>query len=224
MTLSTFNLYISGINIDIKKMIFPIALFSATGLIFIVLSILIGKKTEKINADPNRVLVGLLRLFGIAILVVGNSYAVLDHKGWTTENAAMFKLIVLATICLVMVLVGIRFVTINRSGMARTGALVWIVLWLAMGGFGYKLIAETNKGWTEESKQRAINKCPSIKYERLCYLEQVLKKFDTPEDYNSMSTKEQEDLNKALDKHCKLCDEEREAKETETVEGLPDDF
>lgn len=205
-------------------MIFPIVLFTVIGLIFVVMSILIGKKTEKINSDPNRILVGLLRLFGIAVLVVGNAYAVLDHKGWTTENSAMFKLITLVAICLVMVLIGIRFVTINRSGMARTGALVWIVLWLAMGGFGYKSIAESKKGWTEEAKKTVINKCPTVKYERLCYLEKVMEIFTKPEDYNNMTAKQQEELNEALEKHCKLCDEEREAKETETVEGLPDDF
>ena len=205
-------------------MIFPIALFTVIGLIFVVLSILIGKKTEKVNGDPNRVLAGLFRLFGLAILVVGNAYAILDHKGWTTDNSALFKLITLATVCIAMVLVGIRFVRINRSGIARTGALVWIVLWLAMGGFGYKQIAESKKGWTEEAKKTVINKCPTLQYERLCYLEQVLKIFNAPEDYNNMTSVQQEDLNKALDKHCKLCDEEREAKETETVEGLPDDF
>jgi len=205
-------------------MILPIAIFSITGIAFFVLSVLVQKKSGATSGDVNKAFAGILRVFAIATLVIGNTYAILDHKGWSGENIQSFKMVSLITVCLAMVLIGIRFFRINRAGIARSSGLIWIILWLAMGGYGYTIVSKSNEGWTEDKKKEIINKCPIVKYERLCYLDQVMKMFPNPADYNKMTPAQQDKLNKAIEAKCLLCDEAREEKVTETVDGLPDDF
>lgn len=205
-------------------MILPVVLFSFTGLVFLIFSYLIGKNSDRSGSDVNRVFVAFLRAFGLVILVVGNAYAVMSHKGWGHENVITFKLIAVVGISLGMALAGIRFIKNNRLGIARSGAMIWMLLWVAIGIYGYREVKNSDKGWTEPSQQNAINKCPSLKYERLCYLEQAMKIFKTPEEFNKKKGKQEEAFNKALEENCKLCDEEREQQNTETVDGLPDDW
>lgn len=205
-------------------MILPIAIFSVVGIVFIVLSFMMGKAANSGNREVYKIYAGLLRVFGVAILIIGNSYAVLDSKGWDSGNVQNFKLIILFVVCFSMVMLGIRFFRLGSAGIARTSALAWIVMWLGVTGYGYKLIGDASQGWNEEQKNAIINKCPALEYERLCYLEQVMKKYPNPEDYNKMSSKGQEELNKSFEKHCKLCDEEREKKNTKVIDGLPEGF
>lgn len=205
-------------------MILPVVLFSFTGLVFLIFSYLIGKKSDRSGSDVNRVFVAFLRAFGVVALVVGNAYAVMSHKGWNHENELTFKLIAVVGVTLGMALAGIRFLKNNRLGIARSGAMIWMLLWVAIGIYGFREVKNTDKGWTETSQQNAINKCPSLKYERLCYLEQAMEVFDTPEEFNNMTPEKEKEFNAALEKNCKLCDEEKEQQNTETVDGLPDDW
>lgn len=205
-------------------MILPIAIFSITGIVFFVLSILVQKKSGATSGDVNKAFAGILRVFAITTLVVGNTYAILDHKGWSAENIQNFKMVSLVMVCLSMVLIGIRFFRINRVGIARSSGLIWILLWLGMGSYGYTVISKSNDGWTQDKQKEILNKCPVVKYERQCYLEQVMKMFPVPADYNNMTAAQQEKLNAAIEAKCLLCDEAREAKVTETIDGLPDDF
>lgn len=199
-------------------MILPIVLFSVTGLAFIVLGTMINKQSSAGSREANRLFVDLMRFFGIVILIVGNAYAVIDSKGWSTENSKSFYLIAVLVPCVIMALLGIRFLRLNTRGIARTGAIIWALLWLGMGGYGYMEINNSGKGWTPESQKKILDKVTP--YDRMCYLEQIMEMYDTPEEYNKMAAKEEEKIAARMDENCKKCD----LGEAETVDGLPDDF
>lgn len=199
-------------------MITPIVLFSLAGLTFIILSFILGRNQATLNRDSaNRVLIGLLRVFGVAILIAGNSYAIISKKGWTADNVLIFKVLCLIVICLSMVLIGVRFVRIS-SGLARISSSLWIVMWFGIGFYSYQMINASNEGWSEEKRQVILNKVTP--YDRLCYLEQIMKIYPDPAEYNKNAVKEEEKITKAMEKNCKVCD----LGEAETVDGLPDDF
>lgn len=199
-------------------MILTIAIFSFVGLAFIVLSFMLGKAARSANRDVLKVYAGLLRVFGAAILIVGNAYAILDEKGWSHTNAQNFKLVTLLVVCFAMVLVGIRFFQTGSAGIAKTSGLVWIVLWLGVTGYGYKLIGDANAGWHEEDKMGILNKVHP--YDRYCYLEQIMKLYPNPDDYNKNAEKDEAKINKLMEDNCRACD----MGEAEVVDGLPDDF
>jgi hypothetical protein len=199
-------------------MILPIVLFSAIGLLFIVLGTMIGRQSKTGNRDANRLFVDLMRFFGIVILIVGNTYAVINSKGWTTENSKSFYLIALLVPCIVFALLGIRFLRQNSLGIVRIGAILWSFLWLGIGGYGYMQIENSGQGWTPESQQKILNKV--TEYDRWCYLQQIMKMYDTPEEYNKMAVKEEEKIAAKMEEFCRTCD----MGEAEEVEGLPDDF
>lgn len=199
-------------------MILPIVLFSVVGLAFIVLGTMINKQSGAGNRETNKLFVAMMRLFGVVVLVVGNAYAVIDNKGWTTDNVKMFSTIALLVPVLILVLIGLRFIGLNARGMGRTGALLWMVLWLAIGGYGFMEISNAGQGWTEESKKKITDKVTP--YDRLCYLEQIMDMYDSPEEYNKNVVKDEEKIAKRMEENCRACD----LGEAEEVEGLPDDF
>lgn len=199
-------------------MTFPIVLFSVIGLAFIVIGTMISKQSSAGNREANKLFVALMRLFGVVILVVGNAYVIIDNKGWSTGNVKMFSIIALLVPVVVLALIGLRFIRLNAHGMARSGALLWIVLWLGIGGYGYVQISNSGQGWTEESKKNITDKVTP--YDRLCYLEQIMKMYDSPEEYNKMQTKDEDKIAKRMEDNCRACD----MGEAEEVQGLPDDF
>lgn len=202
-------------------MIIPIVIFSVIGLAFIVLGTMINKQNSGGNRETSKLFVALMRGFGIAVIVIGVTYAVLDGKAadgeWSTDNVRNFAKIALLTPVLMMILVGFRFIRLNASGIGRTGALLWMVLWLGIGAYGYVQIHNSGKGWTKESKKAVTDRV--IDYDRLCYLEQVMKMYDTPEAYNKAIEKDAEKIEKAMKENCAICEVE-----AEEVQGLPDDF
>ena len=199
-------------------MITPIVLFSLAGLTFIILSFILNRNQGTLNRDSaNRVLIGLLRVFGVAILIAGNTYAILSQKGWTAENILIFKVLCLILICLSMVLIGVRFFTIS-SGLARISSTLWIVMWFGIGFYSYQMISAGEEGWNEQKRQTILNKVTP--YDRLCYLEQIMIMYPDPADYNKNAVKDEEKIKKTMEKNCKVCD----LGEAESVDGLPDDF
>ncbi len=202
-------------------MIIPIVIFSVIGLAFIVLGTMINKQSGGGNRETSKLFVALMRWFGFAVIIIGVSYAVLDSKAtggeWPTDNVRNFAKIALLTPVLMMILVGVRFIRLNARGIGRTGALLWIVLWLGIGAYGYVEIHNSGKGWTKESKKAVTDRV--IDYDRLCYLEQIMKMYDTPEDYNKNIEKDAEKIAKAMEENCAICEVE-----AEEVQGLPDDF
>jgi len=199
-------------------MIFPIVLFSVAGLALIVLGTMINKKSNIGNPEANKMFVALMRLLGLAILVVGNAYAVVDSKGWSTENSKSFFMIAVLVPCLVMALLGVRFLRLKARGVARTGAVVWTLIWFGMAGYGFLEVNKSGQGWTPESQKKILDKVTP--YDRMCYLEQIMDMYDSPEEYNKMAVKEEEKISARMEENCKVCD----LGEAEEVEGLPDDF
>lgn len=202
-------------------MILPIVIFSVIGLAFIVLGTVLNKQSNTGNRELNKLFVALMRLFGVAILIVGISYAVLNSKAvngeWPTDNVRNFSKIALLTPVLILALIGVRYLRLNVRGVGRTGALLWIVLWLGVGGYGYVQIHNSGRGWTKESKKNITDRV--IDYDRLCYLEQIMKMYDSPEEYNAKIEKDREKIKKHMEDNCAVC-----KVEAEEVQGLPDDF
>lgn len=202
-------------------MIIPIVIFSVIGLAFIVLGTMINKQSSGGNRETSQLFVALMRSFGLAVIIIGVTYAILDSKAadgeWSTDNVRNFAKIALLTPVVMMMLVGFRFIRLNARGIGRTGALLWIVLWLGAGAYGYIQIHNSGKGWTKESKKAVTDRV--IDYDRLCYLEQVMKMYDTPEEYNANIEKEADKIEKAMKENCAICEVE-----AEEVQGLPDDF
>lgn len=199
-------------------MIIPIVLFSLVGLLFIVLGTILNKQSSSGNREANKLFVALMRLFGVAVIVVGNAYAVIDNKGWSTENTKMFATIAVLVPSIMMALMGIRFIRLNARGAGRSGAMFWTLLWLIMAGYGYVQISNSGQGWTEESKKKILDKVTP--YDRICYLEQIMEMYPTPDVYNKKAVKDEEKISKRMEENCKVCD----LGEAEAVDGLPDDF
>lgn len=202
-------------------MIFPIVLFSVIGLAFIVLGTMINKQSSAGNREANKLFVAIMRLFGATVLIVGVSYAILDSKAvggeWATDNVRNFAKIALLTPALMLILIGVRYIRLNARGIGRTGAMLWIVLWLGLGGYGYMQIHKSGQGWTKESKKNVTDSV--IDYDRLCYLEQIMKMYKTPDEYNKRIEKDREKIKKKMKDNCSVCEVE-----AEEVQGLPDDF
>jgi len=202
-------------------MILPIVIFTVIGLAFIVLGTMLNKQSNTGNRELNKLFVATMRLFGVAVLIVGISYAVLNSKAvngeWSTDNVRNFSKIALLTPVVMLALLGFRYLRLNARGIGRTGALLWIVLWLGVGTYGYLEIHNSGNGWTKESKKNITDKV--IDYDRLCYLEQIMKMYDSPEEYNSSIEKDREKIKKRMEENCAVC-----KVEAEEVQGLPDDF
>lgn len=202
-------------------MYLPIVIFSVIGLAFIVLGTMINKQTGGANRETSKLFVAIMRSFGLAVIIIGVSYAVLDSKAmdgeWPTDNVRNFAKIALLTPVLMMMLIGFRFIRLSARGIARMGAMWWIVLWLGIGVYGYVQIHNSGNGWTKESKKAVTDRV--IDYDRLCYLEQVMKMYKTPEEYNKNMEKEAAKIEKAMKENCATCEVE-----AEEVQGLPDDF
>ncbi|XOV69319.1 MAG: hypothetical protein ACFHU9_09045 [Fluviicola sp.] len=202
-------------------MILPIVIFSVIGLAFLVLGTMINKQASSGNREVNQLFVALMRWFGLAVIIIGVTYAVLDNKAgdgdWSTANVRNFAKIALITPVLMMALVGVRFIRLNARGIGRVAAMLWVVLWLGAGAYGYIQIHNSDKGWTKESKKNITDKV--IDFDRLCYLEQIMKMYDSPEEYNKRIEKDREKIRKHMEENCTLCEVE-----AEEVEGLPDDF
>jgi len=202
-------------------MIFPIVIFSVIGLVFIVLGTMINKQASGGNRETSKLFVALMRWFGLAVIIIGITYAVLDNKAidgeWSTENVRNFAKIALLIPVLMMSLMGLRFIRLNARGIGRMGAMLWIVLWLVIGIYGYVQIHNSGDGWTKESKKKVTD--TAIDYDRLCYLEQVMKMYDSPEEYNKKREKDAAKIEKAMKNNCTYCEVE-----AEEVQGLPDDF
>ncbi|MFT6502684.1 MAG: hypothetical protein ACJASQ_002811 [Crocinitomicaceae bacterium] len=197
----------------------------ALALIFLAFKL---KKKAKQNNDQNLRFTSLLFLLkGIILLVVGNTYVVLKSKGLSSENMQNLILISTVTIGLCLLIIGLRFLLQSKKtgfklGMA--GGAIWILV--AIGGLygGLKVASKMNSGWTKERQTAILNKANSVKFRKLCYLNQVMKKFPNPEDYNNMTEAQETELNKLTNENCLLCDAEFEKKATNEVDGLPDDF
>ncbi|MCR9173855.1 MAG: hypothetical protein NXI10_15235 [bacterium] len=202
-------------------MIIPIVIFSVIGLAFIVLGTMINKQTASGNRETSKLFVALMRWFGLAVIIIGVSYAVLDSKAvngeWPTDNVRNFAKIALLTPVLMMMLVGVRFIRLNVRGIGRTSAMLWVALWLVIGAYGYVEIHQSGNGWTKESKKSITDKV--IDFDRLCYLEQIMEMYDTPEEYNKNVEKDREKIRKHMEENCAMCEVE-----AEEVQGLPDDF
>lgn len=202
-------------------MILPIVIFSVIGLAFIVLGTMINKQNSAGNRETSRLFVALMRSFGLAVIIIGVSYAVLDSKAingeWPTDNTRNFAKIALLTPVLMMILIGVRFIRLNARGIGRVGAMLWIVLWLGIGAYGYLEIHNSGNGWTKESKKNITDKV--IDFDRLCYLEQIMKMYDSADEYNKKVEADREKIRKHMEKHCAMCEVE-----AEEVHGLPDDF
>jgi hypothetical protein len=202
-------------------MILPIVIFSVIGLAFLVLGTMINKQASSGNREVNKLFVALMRWFGLAVIIIGVTYAVLNNKAgegdWSTDNVRNFAKIALITPVIIMALIGVRFIRLNARGIGKVGAMLWVVLWLGAGAYGYIQIHNSDKGWTKESKKNITDKV--IDFDRLCYLEQIMEMYDSPEEYNKRIEKDREKIRKHMEENCTLCEVE-----AEEVQGLPDDF
>jgi hypothetical protein len=197
----------------------------ALALLFLALKL---KKKAKQDTDQNLRFVSILFfLKGINLLILGNTFLILNSKGWSSENMYNMILISAALIGVSLLIIGVRFLLHSKKtglklGMA--GAAIWILVVLA-GVFGaLKIGNKITSGWTPESQEAILNKVNEVKFRKLCYLNEVMKKFPNPEDYNGITEAQQAELNKVTEENCLLCDAEFEKKATKEVDGLPDDF
>jgi membrane-associated HD superfamily phosphohydrolase len=186
------------------------------------------KKKAKQNNDQNLRFTSLLFLLkGIILLIVGNTYVVLKSKGLSSENMQNLILISTVTIGLCLLIIGLRFLLQSKKSgfkLGMAGGAIWILV--AIGGLygGLKVASKMNSGWTKERQTAILNKANSLKFRKLCYLDQVMNKFPNPEDFNNMTEAQETELNKLTEENCLLCDVEFEKKATNEVDGLPDDF
>ncbi|MFT6443692.1 MAG: hypothetical protein ACJASM_003255 [Salibacteraceae bacterium] len=197
----------------------------ALALIFLAFKL---KKKAKQNNDQNLRFTSLLFLLkGIILLIVGNTYVVLKSKGLSSENMQNLILISTVTIGLCLLIIGLRFLLQSKKSgfkLGMAGGAIWILV--AIGGLygGFKVASKMNSGWTKERQTAILNKANSLKFRKLCYLDQVMNKFPNPEDFNNMTEAQETELNKLTEENCLLCDVEFEKKATNEVDGLPDDF
>ena len=197
----------------------------ALALIFLAFKL---KKKAKQNNDQNLKFTSLLFLLkGIILIAVGNTYVVLKSKGLSSENMQNLILISTITLGLCLLAIGLKFLLQSKKSgfkLGMAGGAIWILV--ALGGIygGLKIASKMNSGWTKERKKDILDKANPVKFRKLCYLEEVMKMFPNPEDYNKMTDTQQTKLNVSIEKNCLLCDPEFEKKATKEVDGLPDDF
>lgn len=204
-----------------------IAIITVLALALVFLAFKLKKKAKQDN-DQNLRFVSLLFLLkGIALLIVGNTYVVLKSKGLSSENMQNLILISTVTIGLCLLIIGFKFFIQSKKSdfkLGMAGGAIWILV--VIGGIygGLKVASKMNSGWTQERQESILNKANSVKFRKMCYLDQVMMKFPNPEDYNNMTEAQETELNKLTNENCLLCDTEFEKKATKVVPGLPDDF
>lgn len=204
-------------------MVLTLSILAGTGLVFLILSFIVNREAGTRAQEVNRSLAGLLRVLGINLLIFGGAFAFFDNDGWNLDNSQKFKLIVSLVFGISMILVGLRYYMVNggNSGnnKAKLASLVWMVMWLVLSGYGYMKFSEENNQWTTDAYDIILTDA-GLKVDGKCYLEEVKKVCKTPADFSKLNDKKRKELR---DK-CASCTEEYEKKNTEVVEGLPDDF
>lgn len=204
-------------------MVATLSLLAGTGIIFIILSFIVNREASARAQDVNRSLASLLRVLGINLLLFGGAFAFFDRDGWSYENTQKFKLIISLVFGISMILTGLRYFMANGNsngnGKAKMASLVWMILWTVLSVYGFMKFTEKNNQWTTEAYDIVLTNA-GLKVDGKCYLEEVKKVCKTPEDFSKLSDKKRQEIREK----CESCSEEYEKKNTEVVEGLPDDF
>ena len=204
-----------------------IAIVSILALLLIFLSFKFKKQAKQKNDPSLKIFSSLFFLTGINILVIGNTVLILGTKGWSTDNLFNLAVISTITIALSFLIIGLKFLLhSNKTGikLGAVGAGIFIITIIGGALYVVKLANYRSSGWTSERQKVIVDNVDDVQFRKLCYLDEVMKMFPNPDDYNDKTEKQLMKLNELANKNCKLCDEEFIKRATKEVEGLPDDF
>lgn len=204
-------------------MALTLSILAGTGVVFLILSFIVNREAGTRAQEVNRSLAGLLRVLGINLFIFGAAFAFFDRDGWSLENTQKFKLIISLVFGISMILLGLRYFMINgrNSGnsKAKMASMVWMFLWLVLSGYGFMKFSEANNQWTTEAYDAVLSNA-GPQADPYCYLQEVKKVCKTPAEFDKLDDAKREELRKA----CPRCGEEYDKKNTNEVDGLPDDF
>jgi hypothetical protein len=175
------------------------------------------KLIKKSKNEQNTLLklVGFITLmsstFGCIIIL---SFLKLKGTEWSDDNKELFGLISILSISVPILLIGLKLLLKGRKEKVNllliTGS-TWIIITLLCSYLSIQYIQNANSGWTKESRLFYLEKCEALSnegknYKCNCYVEELMKKYASPEEYQKSmsdeSTGEKEKLESEMNSLC----------------------
>ena len=195
-----------------------IALIS--GIAGSVLGYMLLKQSKK-NQNALHSLIGLITLlssiFGSIVVI---SFLLLKEEYWSGENTELFGIISILSITVPILFLGLKILLKGKKENANlllyTGG-TWMGITLICSFLSIQYVIKVNNGWTYEAKNKLLLDCdkearfnPDSKLNCYCYLENTIKMFPDPEDYNKAMGDESSDEYKEHNNVVTNCDEKPE--------------
>ena len=153
----------------------------------------------------------LSSIFGCTIIL---SFLKLKGVEWTDENKELFGFISILSISVPILLIGLKLVfkgIKDKMNLLLISGSTWIIITLTCAFLSMQYIQNANSGWTQESKLFYLEKCEALanegkNYKCNCFVEQLIKDYRSPEEYNTAmeneSNGEKDNLYVKMDSLC----------------------
>lgn len=173
----------------------------------------LGYKLYKSNKGNDQTVSMYATLTMICALVGGIvliSYLLLKGSPWTGENKVLMRYILVFCLAVSFVYLGGKLIVRGRKGddrLTQIAGLSWVLVTLLASGYAISYVSKMNEGWTPERQKALMDKCieqnASYGYDCPCFVEEVMKKYQTNEAYNAAMKGGNEDkFHEAMDTLC----------------------
>ncbi len=197
------------------------------------------KRDFKKSDNQNNKTFGTIFFYaGLLVLIVGVAHEFLHKTSWTDDRKQLFLYISMGSILIYTILICALFGLKAKKESNKIGLIVWSALLIIgiIGSFAsFSRISAMNEGWSKEKESLFLNNCERVcptcdsnsgkvleSLDCSCQLTYTKIKYPKFEDYNK--EKDTKAYKKYINDNCNACSEKVQEKNTNNVEGLPDDF
>jgi hypothetical protein len=173
----------------------------------------LGYKLYKSNKEDDQTVsmyAALTMICAVTGGIVLISYLLLKGSPWTGENKVVMRYILILCIAVSFIYLGGKLIIRGRRGdnkLTQIAGLSWVLVALLASGYALSYVSKMNEGWTPERQKALMDKCveqnASYGYDCPCFVQEVMKKYKTNEDYNAAMKGQVEDqFHEAMDTLC----------------------
>ena len=173
----------------------------------------LGYKLYKSNKEEDETVsmyAALTMICAITGGIVLISYLLLKGSPWTGENKVIMRYILILCLAVSFIYLGGKLIIRGRRAdnrLTQIAGLSWVLVTLLASGYALSYVSKMNEGWTQERQKALMDKCveqnASYGYDCPCFVQEVMKKYKTNEDYNAAMKGQVEDqFHEAMDTLC----------------------
>ena len=173
----------------------------------------LGYKLYKSNKEEDETVsmyAAITMICAVAGGIVLISYLLLKGSSWTGENKVIMRYILILCLAVSFIYLGGKLIIRGRRAdnrLTQIAGLSWVLVTLLASGYAHSYVSKMNEGWTQERQKALMVKCveqnASYGYDCPCFVQEVMKKYKTNEDYNAAMKGQVEDqFHEAMDTLC----------------------